>query len=168
MIMTLYLKWQSKNCLELDMRTVFTLWLFPMSHNSGSLSVILLLVFPFGRQLLFITVIELLLVSHLTWTLLIVGLAQLGNLHETLVVNYVRIVMAQNLQVLYNALSAKHRSSWAFSIANDASTHYGKSYFDNRIRFHASGKLHNIHALTIPMFQTHTANNIFYLVSRFL
>jgi len=46
--------------------------------------------------------------------------------------------------------------------------HYGKSYFDNRVRIHIDGKLHNFHILTIPMFNQHTADNIFRLVSRFL
>jgi hypothetical protein len=95
-------------------------------------------------------------------------MAQLGSLNDTTVSNYVRIVLARNLQLLSNILCIKKRSSWAFSIANDASTHYGKSYFDNRIRIHINGKLVNIHALAIPMFYEHTAANMFLLVSRFL
>ena len=96
------------------------------------------------------------------------GVAQLGSLKDTTITNYVRIVLARNLQLLSNILSIKKRSSWAFSVANDASTHYGKSYFDNRIRIHINGKLVNIHALAIPMFYEHTAENMFLLVSRFL
>ena len=95
-------------------------------------------------------------------------MAQLGSLNDTTVASYVRIVLARNLQLLSNILSIKNRSSWAFSMANDASTHYGKSYFDNRIRIHINGKLVNIHALAIPMFYEHTAENMFLLVSRFL
>ena len=53
-------------------------------------------------------------------------------------------------------------------MASDTSTHYGKSYFDNRVRIHIDGKLHNFHILAIPMFNQHTADNIFHLVSRFL
>ena len=82
--------------------------------------------------------------------------------------NYARIVIPCNLQVMFNILNSKKRNCWAFSIANDASTHYGKSYFDNRIRIHLDGKLHNIHALAIPMFEHHTGENMFLLVSRFL
>src|SRR3989440_4323337 len=76
--------------------------------------------------------------------------------------------MAQNLQVLYNALSAKHRSSWAFSLANDASTHYGKSYFDNHIRVHVDGKLHNYHLVVILMYEQYTGENMFTLMMRVL
>ena len=54
------------------------------------------------------------------------------------------------------------------SLANDASTHYGKSYFDNRIRFHLNGVFYNVHAIAIPMFDRHTSENIFNLVSTFL
>jgi hypothetical protein len=85
-----------------------------------------------------------------------------------MVANYTRIVLARNLQLLSDILSIKRRSSWAFSIANDASTHFGKSYFDQRIRVHIDGKIHNFHILAIPMFYAHTANNMFELVCRFL
>jgi len=54
------------------------------------------------------------------------------------------------------------------SLANDASTHYGMSYFDNRIRFHRDGILYNVHALAIPMFEQHTSKNMSNLVARFL
>ena len=57
---------------------------------------------------------------------------------------------------------------WVFSLANDASTHYGMSYFDNRIRFHRDGILYNVHALTIPIFERHTGENMANLVFDFL
>ena len=53
-------------------------------------------------------------------------------------------------------------------MASDASMHYGKWYFDNRILIHINSKLVNINALAIPMFYEHTAENIFPLVFRFL
>jgi hypothetical protein len=84
-----------------------------------------------------------------------------------MVANYTRIVLARNLQLLHDILSTKHRSSWAFSVANDASTHYGKSYFDHCIRVHINGKIHNLHVLAIPMFYEHSADNMFELVSCF-
>jgi hypothetical protein len=71
------------------------------------------------------------------------------------------------MQHLSQILSYTKRSSWAFSIAADGSTHYGKSYLDNRIRVHINGKLYNIHALAIPMFEKHTGENMFLLVSQF-
>lgn len=82
------------------------------------------------------------------------------------VTNYARAVCAINLQAITSILS--HESIWAFSLVNDASTHYGKSYLDNRIRFHLEGVLYNIHVLAIPMFDRHTGENMFNLVDKFL
>ena len=53
-------------------------------------------------------------------------------------------------------------------LANDASTHYGKSYFDNRIRVHVNGKLQNHHVVAILMYEQHTGKNMFTLVMRVL
>ena len=86
--------------------------------------------------------------------------------NDTDVANYARTVCAINLQAITLILS--NESIWAFSLANDASTHYGKSYLDNRIRFHLKGVLYNIHILAIPMFDQHTGENMFNLVNKFL
>ena len=94
------------------------------------------------------------------------GLAKLGNINDTIVSNYARVLCAINLQSLKEILSDK--AIWAFSIANDSSTHESRSYFDNRIRFQRNGVLYNIHALAIPMFERHNADNMFKLVSDFL
>ena len=80
--------------------------------------------------------------------------------------NIARTVCAVNLPPLASLLN--NDSMWAFSLASDASTHRGKSYFDNRIRFYFPGKIYNFHAIAIPMFSRHTAENVFRLVSRFL
>jgi len=48
--------------------------------------------------------------------------------------SYARIVLACNLQLLSTILDPQNRSCWAFSLVNDAPTHFGKSYFDNRSR----------------------------------
>ena len=77
-----------------------------------------------------------------------------------------RIICAVNLQSISCILNDD--STWAFSLANDSSTHYGKSYFDNRIRFYRDGTLYNLHLLAIPMFERHTADNIVDLVTRLL
>ena len=100
--------------------------------------------------------------------LLILGMAQIGSIKDTTVSGYARIVLARNLQIMLTILNPINRSSWAFSLANDGSTHYGKSYFDNRIRFHYKGKLYNIHLIAIPMFEHHTGENMFLLVCRTL
>src|SRR5438552_16415270 len=80
--------------------------------------------------------------------------------------NVAQIVYAVNLQRLSSLLN--NPTMWAFSLANDGSTHWGHSYFDNRIRLYFNGKLYNIHLLAIPMFERHTADNIIKLVSRLL
>jgi len=84
------------------------------------------------------------------------------------VASYARIALACNLQLLSTILDPKNRSCWAFSLANDGSTHFGKSYFDNHIQIHVNGKLYNFHAIAIPMFEEHTGENMFILVSHFL
>ena len=81
-----------------------------------------------------------------------------------MIANYARVVCAVNLQLLSNILN----KAWAFSVANDSSTHYGKSYFDNRIRIHHDGDILNIHAIAIPMFEGHTGENMFNLITTFL
>jgi hypothetical protein len=93
-------------------------------------------------------------------------MASLGSLNDTTVVNYARVVCAINLQRLANILNDD--ITCAFSLANDASMHYGMSYFDNRICFHRDGIPYNVHVLTIPMFEQHTSENMSNLVARFL
>ena len=75
------------------------------------------------------------------------GLSRIGSLKDTTAAGYARIVLARNLQLISTILDPKNRSCWAFSLANDASTHFSKSYFDNRIRVHINGKLHNFHVI---------------------
>ena len=91
---------------------------------------------------------------------------QLGYVQDWTVANYARLVCALNLQKLSDIL--RRDSTWAFALANDASTHYGKSYFDNRVRFHLDGIIHNYHVLAIPIFDRHTGENMFNLISRLL
>ena len=102
----------------------------------------------------------------LTKTKKLTGNAQLGSISDAIVANYARIVCALNLQKLSDILN--DASIWAFSLANDLSTHYGNSYFDNRIRFHHCGTLYNIHAVAIPIYDRHTGENMHKLVTNFL
>jgi hypothetical protein len=94
------------------------------------------------------------------------GMARIGSINDTVVSNYARVLCAINLQMLTDIL--KDKTVWAFSLANDSSTHASHSYFDNRIRFHRDGTLYNVHALAIPMFDRHNADYMFKLVSDFL
>jgi hypothetical protein len=57
---------------------------------------------------------------------------------------------------------------WAFSLAGDGSTHRGQLFFDLRMRICLKGKLLNLHLVAIPMFDRHTALNIFNMFVKFL
>ena len=92
--------------------------------------------------------------------------AQFENISHSTVVNYARIVCALNFQKLVDVLN--DTLIWVFSLANDSSTHYGNSYFNNQIRFHYRGILYNIHAVAIPMFDRHIDENMHKLISNFL
>ena len=92
--------------------------------------------------------------------------AQLGTISDTTVANYAGLVCALNFQKLADILN--NPSVWAFSLANDSSTHYGNSYFDNWIRFHHHGILYNLHVIAIPIFYWHTGKNMYKLISHFL
>jgi hypothetical protein len=94
------------------------------------------------------------------------GLSKLGNISEGTVSNYARIAVAINLQRIADILADE--SIWAFSLANDSSTHHGRSYFDNRIRFHRDGILHNVHIMAVPMYDNHTGKLMFDLITKLL
>ena len=77
--------------------------------------------------------------------------------------------MTRSLHLIATILNPhKNRSTWAFSLANDASTYYGKSYFDNCIRVHIDGKLHNYYLVAILMYEQHTGENMFTLMMHVL
>ena len=92
--------------------------------------------------------------------------ALLGNITHSTAANYAHIVCALNFQRLADILN--NTSIWAFSLANDSSTHYRNFYFNNRIHFHLRGILYNIDAIAIPMFDWHTGENMYDLISNFL
>ena len=79
------------------------------------------------------------------------GLGKLGCINDTGIANNVHALCGINLQMISEIFNSP--SIWAFSLANDSSTHYGHSYFDNRIRIHYNGVIFNIHILAIPMFE---------------
>ena len=57
------------------------------------------------------------------------NLTAIGSINEIGVANYAQVVCAINLQALSTIINDDRL--WAFSLANAASTHFGKSYFDN-------------------------------------
>jgi hypothetical protein len=76
------------------------------------------------------------------------------------------MLCAINLQKISNILNDP--VVWAFSLACDSSTHYGKSYFDNRVRIHHNGQIYNLHVLAIPMFEGHTGEYMYQLIVKVL
>ncbi len=54
------------------------------------------------------------------------------------------------------------------SLAGDESTHRGQSFFDLRLRVYYRGDLVNLHFVALPMFERHSAMNIFNLITKFM
>jgi hypothetical protein len=69
--------------------------------------------------------------------------ARLAGLNDHMVGQFVRILVAVNLNTISNVLSQPQ--TWSFSIAGDGSTHRGVSIFDVRIRLCVAGVLYNLH-----------------------
>ena len=57
---------------------------------------------------------------------------------------------------------------WALSLAGDVSTHRGQSFFDLRLRLYWHGWLLNLHLVTLPMFDRHTAKNMFNMIDKLM
>ena len=92
------------------------------------------------------------------------GLSYLGGCSDIMASNYSRIACAVSLQILSDVMS----QAWAFSIALDCSTHQGMSYLDVRSRVHIESSIQNFHLLAIPLFDRHTAANMFVVLEKFL
>ncbi|RHY05403.1 hypothetical protein DYB36_006565 [Aphanomyces astaci] len=52
--------------------------------------------------------------------------------------------------------------------AGDGSTHRGQSFFDLRLRLYWHGRLLNLHLVALPMFDCHTAENMFNMIVKLL
>jgi hypothetical protein len=86
-------------------------------------------------------------------------ISNLTGINDLIVGQYVRVLVATNLQMIANMLADD--MVWAFSLAGDGSTHRGQSFFDLRTRICLRGQLLNLHLVSIPMFDRHTVLNIF-------
>ena len=84
-------------------------------------------------------------------------MASIGSANQGKVADYIRMVCALNLQKLSDALA----TTWTFSLAMDMSTHVSTSYLDIRIRLLICGAIQNFHLIAIPMFCSHTGEEIF-------
>ena len=85
-------------------------------------------------------------------------IAKLAGLNDTIVGQWVRMLVGGCLQQISNILADPE--VWAFALAFDGSTHRGTSFFDIRIRFGFRGVLYNFHLIALPQFDRHTAANI--------
>lgn len=92
--------------------------------------------------------------------------SKLGGMTSLLAGQCVRVLVASNLQLISDLMGDD--SVWAFSFAGDGSTHRGQSFFDIRVRFCCKGYLENLHLVAIPMFDRHTAENIYNMVAQLL
>jgi hypothetical protein len=54
------------------------------------------------------------------------------------------------------------------SLASDGSTHRDQSFFDLHLRICYCGDLVNLHLVALPMFERHSAMNIFNLIAKFM
>lgn len=96
----------------------------------------------------------------------ITGVGKVGSVSDAAVANVARILVAVNLQTLHDILESK--DILGFSLAFDSSTHRGVSYLACRVRFAKSGCLLNLHMFAVPMFDRHTAENMFLLIVKIL
>jgi hypothetical protein len=90
------------------------------------------------------------------------GLGYLSGISEGKVSQFIRVLVAANLQ----KLSEISKKLWAFSIALDAGHSAGTSYFDIRIRFCSGGvSIHNFHFMALPVRDRKTSVNLFDIAS---
>jgi hypothetical protein len=84
-------------------------------------------------------------------------IAKLSGLNDTIVGQYVRILVAHTLQVISNIMASD--DVWAFALSFDGSQHRGTTFFDVRIRVGVNDVLYNLHLIAMPHFNHHTAAN---------
>ncbi|KAH9180189.1 hypothetical protein AeNC1_017167, partial [Aphanomyces euteiches] len=87
----------------------------------------------------------------------ICSMAKLSGLNDSIVGQYVRILVGHCLQVIATIMA--NDDVWAFALSFDGSTHRGTTFFDVRIRVAVNGVLHNLHLIAMPHFDRHTAEN---------
>ena len=92
------------------------------------------------------------------------GLSFYSGCSELLTSNYVRVACAVSLQILHELL----QSVAGYSLALDSSTLHGMSYLDVRLRLTIKMNVYNFHLLAIPLFESHTGENMFSVVVKFM
>jgi len=92
--------------------------------------------------------------------------AKLVGLNDCIVSQYTRVLVVVVLQQI--ALILDDKSVWAMSLAGDGSTHRSQSFFDLHLHVYYRGDLVNLHLIALPMFERHSAMNIFNLIAKFM
>jgi hypothetical protein len=91
---------------------------------------------------------------------------QLAGLNDYIVGQYTRVLVVVTLQQITGILDDE--SIWAMLLVGDGSVHRGQSFFDLRVRVCYRGELVNLHLVAMPMFERHSAVNIFNLIAKFM
>ncbi|ETN17945.1 hypothetical protein PPTG_05603 [Phytophthora nicotianae INRA-310] len=91
------------------------------------------------------------------------GNNKLYGMTDTLASTYARYLVAISFQRIGELMANSYM--WVFAFASDISTHYERSFMDQRLRLAVDGVLVNIHLLAIPVFERHTAIVQFNLIS---
>jgi hypothetical protein len=94
------------------------------------------------------------------------GNAKLVGLNDHIVSQYVRVGVTINLRRISDILSSPR--VWSFAFAINSSTHRFVLYFDIRICVCPNGSLENLHLITMPFYDRHTAKNITTMICRIL
>ncbi|CAI5717146.1 unnamed protein product [Hyaloperonospora brassicae] len=94
-------------------------------------------------------------------------LLKLAGINDLIVGKFVRVHVAVALQRIADMLSNEDQL-WAFSLAGDVSTHRGHSFFDLRLRLYWHGRHLNLHLVALPMFDRHTAENMFNTIAKLM
>ena len=92
------------------------------------------------------------------------GLGSLQIISIEKVIQVVRFACASDFEIIRSVL--KH--VWAFSIAMDGGTKVSVPYLDVCLRFILNGNLCNVHLVALPMYESHTGENTFLLITKFL
>lgn len=92
------------------------------------------------------------------------GIEVCGGCSDVISANYIRVVCDAGLQIMFDFVV----QLCAYALALDVLTHQAMSYLDVSLRFTENASLYNIHLLTTPMFERHTAETMSNLLSRVL
>lgn len=92
------------------------------------------------------------------------SLAYLSGRNEAKIWQYVRAMVGISLQNITNIMQGAR----TYSIALNSSTHQSYSYLDIRLRVYHKKTLQNYHLLALPMYDRHTGQYMFQILSKLL